>query len=83
MCARQVSGVFETRWFFVARSCSGGVDGTELSPGIAGSFSKALAFRAFFWNRLLLDERSIKNRPRIANALKRSQPVAAELSARF
>ena len=24
MCARQISGIFETRWVFVARSCGGG-----------------------------------------------------------
>ena len=33
MCARQVSGLFETRWVFVERSCNGGADRNELGPG--------------------------------------------------
>ena len=41
MCARQGSGVLETRRVFVERSCNGGADSNELGQKIAGSVSNA------------------------------------------
>jgi hypothetical protein len=70
MRARQVSGVFETRWVFVARSCSGGADRTELGPDSGHLFKSALiGVKAFLWNRSIPHERSLKNRPGIKSCL--------------
>jgi hypothetical protein len=41
--ARQVSGLFETRWVFVERSCNGGADSKRAGPQDSGQlFEHAL-----------------------------------------